>query len=83
MPFTQVDYGGDESTLLNAVRLAKKQDVNVAYINELPNKEVAFSVRDLVNSSVYVLTTMHMDRLWHLPYKLKEYYGDQFKDVIS
>lgn len=83
MPFTQVDYSGDEETLLNAVRLAKKQDVNVAYINELPNKEVAFSVRDLVNSSIYVLTTMHMDRLWHLPYKLKEYYGEQFKDVIS
>lgn len=83
MPFTQVDYYGDTDTLLNAVRLAKKQDVNVAYINELPNKDVAFAVQDLVNSSVYVITTMHVDRIWHLPYKLKEYYGDSYKDVIS
>ncbi len=83
MPFTQVDYAGDPEMLLNAVRLAKKQDVNIAYINELPNKEVAFAVQDLVNSSVCVLTTMHLNRLWHLPYKLKEYYGTQYKDVIS
>lgn len=83
MPFTQVDYHGDTDVLLNAVRLAKKQDVNVAYLNELPNKEVAFAVQDLVNSSIYVLTTMHMDRLWHLPYKLKNYYGEEYKDVLS
>lgn len=83
MPFTQVDYGDDLETLINAVRLAKKQDVNVAYLNELPNKEVAFAVQDLVNSSVYVITTMHVDRIWHLPYKLKEYYGESYKDVIS
>lgn len=83
MPFTQVDYAGDPGLLLNAVRLAKKQDVNVAYINELPDKAVAFAVRDLVNSSVLVITTMHVNRLWHLPYKLKEYYGGQYKDIIS
>ena len=83
MPFTQVDYQGDVNVLLNAVRPAKKQDVNVAYLNELPNKEVAFAVQDLVNSSIYVLTTMHMDRLWHLPYKLKNYYGEEYKDVLS
>lgn len=83
MPFTQVDYSGNPDMLLNAVRLANKQDVNIAYINELPNKEVAFAVQDLVNSSVCVLTTMHLNRLWHLPYKLKEYYGVQYKDIIS
>ena len=26
---------------------------------------------------------MHIDRLWHIPYRLREYYGDQYKDVIS
>lgn len=83
MPFTQVDYLGDENVLLNAVRLAKKQDVNIAFLNEIPNKEVAFAIRDLANSSVHVITTMHMNRLWHLPYKLKEYYGDDYKDIIS
>lgn len=83
MPFTQLDYFGNEDALLNAVRLAKKQDINVAFINEIPNKEVAFAVLDLVNSSIHVITTMHMDRIWHLPYKLKEYYGDEYKNVIS
>lgn len=83
MPFTQIDYGGDTEILLNAVRLAKKQDVNVAFINEIPNKEVAFAVQDLVNSSIFVITTMHVDRIWHLPYKLREYYGDEYKNIIS
>jgi Type II secretory pathway, ATPase PulE/Tfp pilus assembly pathway, ATPase PilB len=83
MPFPQVNYKGDNDMLLNNIRLAKKQDINVAFINEIPNKEVAFAVQDLVNSSVYVITTMHVDRLWHLPYKLKDYYGEGYKDVIS
>lgn len=83
MPFAQVDYQEDSKILLNAIRLAKKQDVNIAFINEIPTKEVAFAVQDLVNSSIHVITTMHMDRIWHLPYKLKAYYGDDYKDIIS
>lgn len=83
MPFNQVDYLADKNNLLACVRLAKKQDVNVAFLNEIPSKEVAFAVKDLVNSSIHVITTIHMDRIWHLPYKLNEYYGDSYKDVIS
>ena len=83
MPFNQVDYLADENNLLACVRLAKKQDVNVAFLNEIPSKEVAFAVKDLVNSSIHVITTIHMVRIWHLPYKLNEYYGDSYKDVIS
>lgn len=83
MPFTQVDYKSDESILLNSIRLAKKQDVNIAFINEIPDKQVAFAAQDLVNSSVHVITTLHIHRLWHLPYKLREYYGDNYKDVLS
>lgn len=83
MPFNQVDYLADENNLLACVRLAKKQDVNVVFLNEIPSKEVAFAVKDLVNSSIHVITTIHMDRIWHLPYKLNEYYGDSYKDVIS
>lgn len=83
MPVSQVDYNNDEEILLNAIRLAKKQDVNVAFLNEIPNKEVAFAIQDLVNSSIHVITTMHLDRLWLLPYRLKEYYGSSYKDIIS
>lgn len=83
MPFTQVDYLADEGNLLSCVRLAKKQDINVAFINEIPSKEVAFAVKDLANSSIHVITTLHLDRIWHLPYKLVEYYGNSYKDVIS
>lgn len=83
MPFPQVDYGEDPEKLLNCVRLAKKQDVDIAFLNELPSKQVAFAVGDLVNSSVGVITTIHLDRLWNLPYRLYEYYGDSYKDIIS
>lgn len=83
MPINQIDYYGNEDTLLNAVRLAKKQDVDLAFLNEIPNKEVAFAVKDLLNSSIGVITTMHLNRIWHLGYKLYEYYGDSYKDVIS
>lgn len=83
MPFPQVDYMGDVNILRNCMRAAKKQDINVAFLNEIPNKEVAFAVRDLVNSSIHVITTTHIDRLWHVFYKLKELYGDDYRDLIS
>lgn len=83
MPFPQVDYADEPQALADAVRLAKKQDLNVAFINEIPTKEVAFGVQDLVNSSVYVITTLHIDRIWHLPYKLYEYFGDSYRNIIS
>lgn len=83
MPITQVDYLADTDRLLNLCTLAKKQDIDVVLLNEIPSKDVAFAVKDLANSSVYVITTLHIDRLWHLPYKLYEYYGDGYKDIIS
>lgn len=83
MPFPQVDYNDDAEALKDAVRLSKKQDINVVLLNEIPTSEVAFAVKDLVNSSVHVITTMHVDRIWHLPYKLREYYGDSYRDIIS
>lgn len=83
MAFPQVDYMEDPERLLNCVRLAKKQDINVCFLNEIPSKQVAFAVQDLANSSIYVITTMHLDRIWHLPYRLYEYYGEGYKDVIS
>lgn len=83
MPFPQVDYFDEPEYLEDAIRLVKKQDVNIAFLNEIPNKNVAFGVQDLINSSVHVITTMHIDRIWHLPYKLYEYYGESYKNVIS
>lgn len=83
MPFAQVDYQEDSKRLLSLVRLTKKQDVDVAFLNEIPTKEVAFAVSDLAESSIYVITTMHLDRLWQLPYRLYDYYGESYKNVIS
>lgn len=83
MPFVQVDYKGDLDILRNCMRAAKKQDVNVAFLNEIPNQEVAFAVRDLINSSIHVITTTHVDRIWHVFYKLKELYGADYRDIIS
>ena len=83
MSFPQINYRGDVKLLAHLIRMAKKQDLDLAIMNEIPNKEVAFAVRDLVNSAIGVLTTTHLDRAWHLPYKLREFYGDDYKTVIS
>ncbi|WP_394862071.1 ATPase, T2SS/T4P/T4SS family [Paraclostridium bifermentans] len=83
MPFPQVDFGGSIDSLIDCIKNTKKQDVDLAFINEIPSRDVAFAVRELVNSSVGVITTMHIDRIWHIPHKLYEYYGDSYKDVIS
>lgn len=83
MDFSQVDYGGSEETLKAHIAKAKKLDVDIAFINEIPSKDVAFGIRDLVNSSIGVITTTHLNRVWHIPHKLKEYFGDDYKDMMS
>ena len=83
MPFPQIDYANNIEMLENLTRLAKKQDVDVVFLAEIPDKNVAFAVQDLVNASVHVLTTMHIDRIWHLPYKLFELYGEDYKNLIT
>ena len=81
--FPQVDYKGDVSALRSYIRLAKKQDLDFLMLNEIPNSEVAFGVRDSVNSSIHVMTTWHQNRIWHLPHKLFEYFGESYRDVLS
>lgn len=83
MPIVQVDYQGSTTALADCIKLAKKQDIDLAIINEIPDNSIAFGVRDLVNSSIGVLTTTHLDRVWYFPHKLKEYFGDGFKDLIT
>lgn len=83
MPFPQINYKGNINALKSLMRLSKKQDINIAILNEIPNQEVAFSVRDLVNSAIGVITTTHLNRVWHIPYKLEELYGKDYKSIIS
>lgn len=83
MPIPQINYKGDINALKSLMRMAKKQDLDYAVLNEIPNQEVAFAVRDLVNSAVGVITTTHLTRVWHLPYKLEELYGKDYKTIIS
>lgn len=81
--YPQTDYKGEISLLKAGIRLAKKLDLDYVLLNEIPNAEVAFGVRDLVNSSIHTLTTWHMNRVWHLPHKLFEYFGESYRDLIS
>lgn len=83
MPFIQVNYKGDLDVLKNLLRLAKKQDIDLAVLNEIPNADVAFAVRDLVNSAIGVITTTHIDRIWHAPNKLYEFFGRDYKSIVS
>lgn len=83
MPIVQVDYQGSTQALADAIKITKKQDVDLAIINEIPDSSIAFGIRDLVNSSIGVLTTTHLDRVWYFPHKLKEYFGEGFKDLIT
>lgn len=82
MAFDQSNYQDSEERLLQSIKYAKKQDLNVAFINEIPDNNVAFAIRDLVNSSVHVITTFHLDRLWNLPNRLYDFYGNNFKDML-
>jgi type II secretory ATPase GspE/PulE/Tfp pilus assembly ATPase PilB-like protein len=83
MPFTQVDYGMDKEHLMHLTRLTKKHDVNVAFINEIADSEAAQAMNMLVVSGVHVVTTTHVRRIWNLPHKLYEFYGKDFRNIIS
>lgn len=83
MEFPQYNYRGDLDLLHNLMRMAKKQDLDLAVLNEIPNAAVAFAVRDLVNSAISVWTTTHINRIWHLPNKLREFFGNDYKTIIS
>lgn len=83
MSFPQIDYYGDIEVLEHLMTIAKKEDIDIAVLNEIPNAEVAFAVRDLVNSAIGVITTTHLSRAWHLPYKLQEFFGKDYKTIIS
>ena len=83
MGFAQINYHGDIDYLKNLLRMAKKQDIDIAVLNEIPNSDVAFAVRDLVNSAIGVITTTHVDRVWHVPNKLNEFFGKDYKTIIS
>lgn len=81
--YPQTDYRGEIDLLKAGIRLSKKLDLDYVMLNEIPNAETAFGVRDLVNSSIHTLTTWHMNRIWHLPHKLFEFYGESYRDLIS
>lgn len=83
MAHSQFDYRGNIDILLNHMKMAKKFDIDIAVLNEIPNAEVAFAVRDLVNSAIGVITTTHIDRIWHAPNKLNEFFGSDYKTIIS
>ena len=73
----------NEKELLDLTASAKKLDLDVALVSEIPAASIANGVYDLVNSSVGVFSTFHINRIWHLPYKLEEYFGDKMINVIS
>lgn len=83
LPINQINYENNVDHLKSVISSCKKHDLNVAHINELPNKDVADSIYDLVNSSVAVLTTFHINRIWHLCYKIKEYFQENTYNIFT
>lgn len=83
MPYPQKDYSESLTDLIDAVTGAKKEDLDVVIVNELANSEVAYSCVNLVNSSIKVLTTTHINRIWNLTTKLEEFFKDKYKSVIQ
>lgn len=69
--------------LVDLISATKKMDLDVALLNEVPNKLVAEGVYDLVNSSIGVFTTFHINRIWHFFYKLREYFGEDYVNVTT
>lgn len=83
MPFEQINFKDNIKGLYSYVDLAKKQDLDMVVISELPSKELAKPVIDLINSSIGVFTTFHINRIWHVFYKLKNYFGEDYIDLIT
>lgn len=83
LPMPQVDYGSNISLLNTYLKVVVKQDMDIVFLNEIPNKNIASALRTLATSSMHVLTTFHIDRIWHLFRKLYEFYGDNFKSMLS
>lgn len=83
MDIIQFNYRGDLELLQHMMKTVKKQDCDIAILNEIPNSDVAFAVRDLVNSAICVITTTHINRVWNLPNKLREFFGQDYKTIIS
>lgn len=83
LPIVQIDYKNDVEHLNALVKSAKKHDSDIVLINELPSKDTADAVYDLVNSSVGVMTTFHIKRIWHLCYKLEEYFKENLLNIIT
>lgn len=82
MQYPQIDFMGDWKALADLTKLIVKEDTDYIYINEVPDAGIAENLYGLINSSMYVLTTMHIDRLWDLPIKLYQFYGDKYIDII-
>lgn len=79
----QSEYHGNLVLLKQYLSLAKKQDINVILLNEVPNSDIAHYVRELINSNVHVLTTVHLSRVWHFPQLFATFYGEAYKDFIT
>lgn len=83
VPFGVKEYNDKLDVLLSEVSQIKKKDIDVVYINEIPNTDVGLAAWDLINSNVHVVTTTHLNRIWHLPHKLYEIYGTRFRDLMT
>lgn len=83
MDFSQHDYGENTELLVTILKRIKKLDIDIVTLNEIPSKDVAFGVLELAQSSIGVITTTHLHRIWMLPHKLQTYYGDDYKNVLS
>lgn len=82
-PLPQIDYNNNLIKLEKHLKAARKQDLNYAFINEIPSGDVSVLALDLANSNVHVISTLHLSRIWELPHKLYTYHGKAFKDTIS
>lgn len=83
VPYDSKDYNGDIDTLVNEVTLMKKKDVDIAYVSEIPNKQVAIELKDLIVTNVHVLVTTHLNRCWDIPNKLEGLYGTDWVNILS
>lgn len=79
----QVPYSGNLAQLQQLLSVAKKQDINVIFLNEIPNSDIALKVRELINANVHVISTLHMSRIWHFPQTFNTFYGNEYKDFIT
>lgn len=72
-----------QEELITLLRRLKKEDPDIVFIGEISDASIAVPAKELMDSNVMVITTTHTERVWGFPQKIYNYYGENYRNVLS